>query len=215
MFIFIGLDTIIEMKKIVVFTSGGDSPGMNACIRAVVRTALYHKMEVMAITHGYEGMINDEFTHLNQKSVANIIQRGGTILKTARSARFRTLEGMLKAKENIEKYGIEGLYDEQRSGRKPILPREKEEGFLKALCDLQSNRTGGRITAADIQNLLKEKFKSKYSVDGIYDLLDRLNIVWITGRSIHPKADKEKQEEFKKKLSRVNKKMSSSRYFPR
>ncbi len=96
------------MKKIVVFTSGGDSPGMNACIRAVVRTALYHKMEVMAITHGYEGMINDEFTHLNQKSVANIIQRGGTILKTARSARFRTLEGMLKAKENIEKYGIEG-----------------------------------------------------------------------------------------------------------
>lgn len=115
----------------------------------------------------------------------------------------------------FEEYGLEGLYDEQRSGRKPILPREKEEGFLKALCDLQSNRTGGRITAADIQNLLKEKFKSKYSVDGVYDLLDRLNIVWITGRSIHPKADKEKQEEFKKKLSRVNKKMSSSRYSPR
>jgi transposase len=105
--------------------------------------------------------------------------------------------------------GLDGLIDKQRSGRTPILPREKEEEFLTTLDDLHSSNNGGRTTAGDIKNLLKQKFKVEYSIDGVYDLLDRLNIVWITGRSIHPKADKEKQEEFKKKLSRVTKKMSS------
>lgn len=97
------------MKKIAVLTSGGDSPGMNACIRAVVRTAIYHKIDVMGIMHGYDGMINDEFLSLNAKSVANIIQRGGTILKTARSKEFRTQEGMKQAYANLQKYGVEGV----------------------------------------------------------------------------------------------------------
>ena len=89
------------MKKIAVFTSGGDSSGMNACIRAVVRTAIYHKIEVFGIRRGYEGMIDDDFIPLYAKSVSNILQRGGTILKSARSERFRTAEGMQKAKENL------------------------------------------------------------------------------------------------------------------
>lgn len=97
------------MKKIAVLTSGGDSPGMNACIRAVVRTAIYHKIEVMGIMHGYDGMIKDEFLPLSAKSVANIIQRGGTILKTARSKEFRTQEGMKQAHANLQRYGIEGV----------------------------------------------------------------------------------------------------------
>jgi 6-phosphofructokinase 1 len=97
------------MQKIAVFTSGGDSPGMNACIRAVVRTASYHNLETIGIMHGYEGMINDEFVSLNKKSVSNIIQRGGTILKTARSQRFMTREGMQQAWENLKKQGIEGM----------------------------------------------------------------------------------------------------------
>jgi 6-phosphofructokinase 1 len=97
------------MKKIAVLTSGGDSPGMNACIRAVVRTALYHKLEVMGIMHGYEGMIEGEFIPMNARSVANIIHRGGTVLKTARSKRFPTLAGMKKAKANLEKHHIEGV----------------------------------------------------------------------------------------------------------
>ena len=67
---------------------------MNACIRAVVRTALYHKMEVVGIRRGYDGLIDGDFFEMNAKSVSNIIQRGGTILKTARSPRFRTSEGM-------------------------------------------------------------------------------------------------------------------------
>ncbi len=82
---------------------------MNACIRAVVRTGIYHQCEVMGIMHGYEGMIDGEFIEMETKSVANIIQRGGTILKTARSKRFMTKEGMQLAYENLVKYKIEGI----------------------------------------------------------------------------------------------------------
>lgn len=97
------------MKRIAVFTSGGDASGMNACIRAVVRTGIFNKLEVMGILRGYDGMINNEFIPMNAKSVANIIQRGGTILKTARSDAFFTLEGMRKAKINLEKNKIDGV----------------------------------------------------------------------------------------------------------
>ena len=81
------------MKKIGVFTSGGDAPGMNACIRAVVRTAIYNKVEVAGIIHGYNGMIDGNIIEMQSRSVSNIIQRGGTILKTSRSAAFMTYEG--------------------------------------------------------------------------------------------------------------------------
>ncbi|MBS1646015.1 MAG: 6-phosphofructokinase [Bacteroidetes bacterium] len=97
------------MKKIAVLTSGGDAPGMNACIRAVVRTALYHHIEVIGFKHGYEGLINDECVQLVHQSVANIIQRGGTILKASRSLRFKTEEGMQQALNNLQKHHIEGL----------------------------------------------------------------------------------------------------------
>lgn len=97
------------MKKIAVFTSGGDSPGMNACVRAVVRTALHNHLEVYGIRYGYEGMINNDFIQLNAKSVSNIIHRGGTFLKTARSERFMQEEGRKKALENLKSHGIDGL----------------------------------------------------------------------------------------------------------
>lgn len=97
------------MNKIAVFTSGGDAPGMNACIRAVVRGCLYHKMQVYGIIRGYSGMINGEIKELNSHSVSNIIQRGGTILKSARSEEFKTKEGRTKAYEQLQKLGIEGL----------------------------------------------------------------------------------------------------------
>ncbi len=97
------------MKHIAVFTSGGDSPGMNACIRAVVRTALYEKLEVSGIYRGYQGMIEDDFVKMNSYSVSNIIQLGGTILKSARSAEFRTPEGRRKAYDNLRQRGIDGV----------------------------------------------------------------------------------------------------------
>jgi 6-phosphofructokinase 1 len=97
------------MKKIAVLTSGGDSPGMNACIRAVVRTALYHKIEIWGVRRGYEGLMDDDFVQLDAAAVANIIHRGGTVLKTARSKRFTTTEGVKAAAATLKKRGMEGL----------------------------------------------------------------------------------------------------------
>lgn len=97
------------MKRIGVFTSGGDAPGMNACIRAVVRTAAYKGVEVVGIKRGFQGMIDNEFIELKKSDVANIIQLGGTILKTARSADFMTHHGRQQAYNNIKNAGIEGL----------------------------------------------------------------------------------------------------------
>jgi 6-phosphofructokinase 1 len=97
------------IRKIGVFTSGGDSPGMNAAIRAVVRSARHNDIEVVGIRRGYQGMIEDEFVDLEGGSVSNIIQRGGTILKSARSDQFRTAEGRKLAFDNVKKQGIEAL----------------------------------------------------------------------------------------------------------
>jgi 6-phosphofructokinase 1 len=97
------------MKRIAVFTSGGDAPGMNACIRAVVRGAVYHGLEVFGIRRGYSGMINGDIFQMTSHSVSNIVQRGGTILKSARSKEFMTPEGRAKAAEQLQKFGIEGL----------------------------------------------------------------------------------------------------------
>jgi len=97
------------MKKIAVFTSGGDSPGMNACIRAVVRAAIYYKIEVLGIRRGYKGMINDDFIPMDSKSVSYILHKGGTILGSARSDEFRTVQGRKKAYDNLKKHGIEGI----------------------------------------------------------------------------------------------------------
>ena len=98
-----------KITKIGVLCSGGDSPGMNACIRAVVRTGLYHGLEVFGIMRGYSGMVEDDIVKMESRSVANIIQRGGTILKTARSNEFMEYEGRKKAYDNLKKKGIEGL----------------------------------------------------------------------------------------------------------
>ena len=98
-----------EIKKIGVFTSGGDAPGMNAAIRAVVRTAIYYEKEIAGIFKGYEGMINNDIKKLNARSVANILHRGGTFLKSARSMEFKTAEGMEKAWQNVKAQQIDAL----------------------------------------------------------------------------------------------------------
>ena len=97
------------MKRIGVFTSGGDAPGMNACVRAVVRTAIANGIECVGIKRGYQGMIEGDFVKLEAHSVSNIIQRGGTILKSSRSEQFRTQEGRQMAFNRIGEAGIEGL----------------------------------------------------------------------------------------------------------
>ena len=98
-----------QIKKIAVFTSGGDAPGMNACIRAVVRSSVYFGMEVFGIHGGYQGMIENDIHPMDASSVANIIQYGGTILKTARSKEFMTPEGRKKAFNNLKSHGIDAI----------------------------------------------------------------------------------------------------------
>jgi 6-phosphofructokinase 1 len=97
------------MKRIGVLTSGGDAPGMNACIRAVVRCAIHRKLEVMGIRRGYCGILEEDFVRLNNRSVANTIYRGGTFLETARCEEMKTWEGIKKANEVLQRQGVEGL----------------------------------------------------------------------------------------------------------
>ncbi|WP_299577192.1 6-phosphofructokinase [uncultured Sunxiuqinia sp.] len=98
-----------ELKKIGIITSGGDAPGMNAAIRAVTRAAIYNKLEVVGINHGYKGMVDADFRPLSSRDVSGILQQGGTILKTARCAEFRTKEGREKAYQNLQKAEIDAL----------------------------------------------------------------------------------------------------------
>ena len=98
-----------EIKKVAVLTSGGDAPGMNACIRAVTRAAIFNNMKVIGVYRGYEGLINEEFKEFTSSSVSNTIQRGGTILKTARSKAFLEPEGRKRAYENMVKNEIDAL----------------------------------------------------------------------------------------------------------
>lgn len=98
-----------KVTKVGVLTSGGDAPGMNAAVRAVVRTGIYHGLEMFGVMRGYSGMLDDDIVKMESRSVANIIQRGGTILKTARCMEFFEYEGRKKAYDNLKKRGINGL----------------------------------------------------------------------------------------------------------
>jgi 6-phosphofructokinase 1 len=98
-----------KVTKIGVMTSGGDSPGMNAAIRAVVRTGIYYGLEVFGIMRGYSGMIENDIVPMHSRSVANIIQRGGTILKTARCKEFFEKEGRSKAYQHLKQIGVDGI----------------------------------------------------------------------------------------------------------
>jgi 6-phosphofructokinase 1 len=123
-----------KIRKIGVFTSGGDAPGMNAAIRAVVRACTYYKKECFGIVRGYEGMIEGDIVKLGARSVGNIIQRGGTILKSARSQQFRTPEGRKKAYENIQREGIDALIAIGGDGTFTGLHKFFEEYKIPSVC---------------------------------------------------------------------------------
>jgi 6-phosphofructokinase 1 len=123
-----------NISKIGVFTSGGDAPGMNAAIRAVVRACTYYKKECYGIMRGYEGMIEGDLVKLGARSVGNILQRGGTILKSARSAEFRTPEGRKKAFEKLTKDGINGLVAIGGDGTFTGLHKFYQEYAMPSIC---------------------------------------------------------------------------------
>src|SRR6188474_3214719 len=122
------------IQKIGVFTSGGDAPGLNAAIRAVVRAGSYYKKEAYGIMRGYEGMIEGDFVKLGARSVGNIIQRGGTILKSARSEAFRTPEGRKEAYDNLVKEGIDALVAIGGDGTFTGLHKFYEEYNIPSIC---------------------------------------------------------------------------------
>jgi 6-phosphofructokinase 1 len=123
-----------KIRKIGVFTSGGDAPGMNAAIRAVVRACTYYKKDCFGIVRGYEGMIDGDIVKLGARSVGNIIQRGGTILKSARSQAFRTPEGRKQAYENIKREGIDALVAIGGDGTFTGLHKFYEEFQIPSIC---------------------------------------------------------------------------------
>ena len=98
-----------DIKTIGILTSGGDAPGMNAAIRAITRSAIFNGWKVFGIYRGYEGLIGGDFKELTTESVSNTIQKGGTILKTARSKEFMTPEGRAKAYANLQKFEVDAL----------------------------------------------------------------------------------------------------------
>ena len=98
-----------KINSIGILTSGGDAPGMNAAIRAVTRSAICNGLKVFGIYRGYKGLVTDEIQEFKSQNVSNIIQMGGTILKTARCMEFKTVEGRQQAYENMKKHGIDAL----------------------------------------------------------------------------------------------------------
>src|SRR6188768_3627530 len=123
-----------NILKIGVFTSGGDAPGMNAAIRAVVRACAYYKIECFGIMRGYEGMIEGDIVRLGARSVGNILQRGGTVLKSARSEEFRTPEGRKKAFEKLKKEGIDALVAIGGDGTFTGLNKFHQEYKIPSIC---------------------------------------------------------------------------------
>jgi len=99
----------MKVKKIAVLTSGGDSPGMNTALRSVVRTCAFNNIDCVGVSRGYQGLINDDIKSLKTRSVRGIINRGGTMLYSARSDEFRTVKGRNKAYENVKKHNIDGI----------------------------------------------------------------------------------------------------------
>jgi transposase len=128
-----------------------------------------------------------------------ILQQKESLNKTAKLLKVakKTVRDWLK---KFKEYGLDGLSDKPRSGRKPRLAKDQEVAFADAVIKLQKDKNGGRVTGHDIQKLAADKFNAKLSLDRIYTLLAQLKIVWITGRSKHPKSDEALQEAFKKKI---------------
>lgn len=121
------------MKRIGVLTSGGDAPGMNACLRAIVRCGVSHKLEVVGIRRGYCGILEEDFVALGSRSVSNIIHRGGTILETARCEEMKTAAGIRKAREILQRRGIGGLITVGGDGTFRGAAKLAEAGTVKVI----------------------------------------------------------------------------------
>lgn len=174
-----------SINNIAVFTSGGDAPGMNACIRAVVRTGIANGCKVYGILHGYNGMINDEFVELDASKVGNIIQRGGTILKTARSKEFFTKEGRKKAYDNLKKYNIDGVVaiggDGTFTGATVFMNEYKDISFVGTPGTIDNDLSGTDYTIG-YDTAINTVVEAVDKIRDTADAHDRLFFVEVMGR---------------------------------
>lgn len=173
-----------KISKIGVLTSGGDAPGMNAAIRAVVRTGIYHGLEVFGIVKGYAGMVENEIIPMHSRSVANIIQRGGTILKTARCKDFYEKEGRKKAYENLKKHGIEGVIVIGGDGSfrgADIFSREYDIPFIGLPGTIDKDIAGTDFTIG-FDTAVNTAVEAIDKIRDTADAHDRLFIIEVMGR---------------------------------
>jgi 6-phosphofructokinase 1 len=173
------------MKKIGVYTSGGDAPGMNAAIRAVVRTAVTKNIEVIGIMQGYVGMIENKMTALLMRDMANIIQRGGTILKTGRSLEFLKPEYRTKAFENLKSAGIEGLIciggDGSFRGAQALFSEHKIP--VIGICGTIDNDVFGTDDTIGFDTAINTALDAIDKIRDTADSHDRVFIVEVMGRN--------------------------------
>lgn len=172
------------MKKIGVLTSGGDAPGMNAAYRAVVRTAHGEGLEVMAIRHGYKGLINDNIKKVTPDDVSNIIQRGGTVLKSARCEEFRTEEGRKDAAKVLEKHGIEALITIGGDGTfqgATLLAKEHDINVIGVPATIDNDLVGSDETIG-YDTALNTAMEAIDKIRDTADAHDRLFLVEVMGR---------------------------------
>ncbi|MCS6905942.1 MAG: 6-phosphofructokinase [Bacteroidia bacterium] len=173
------------LKKVGVLTSGGDAPGMNACIRAVTRAAIYNGLQVFGIRYGFQGLIQGDIHQLFANSVSNIIQLGGTILKSARSAEFTTPEGRQKAYEQLQKAGIQALVVIGGDGSY----RGAHE-FITAYPDIQviglpgtiDNDLGGTDATIGFDTAINTAMRAIDNIRDTADAFNRLFFVEVMGR---------------------------------
>jgi len=173
------------MKKIGVFTSGGDAPGMNAAIRAVVRTAHAKNIEVIGILNGYVGMLDNKFVPLNPRDMANIVQRGGTILKTGRSAEFLKPEYRSKAAEYIKSHSIDGLVciggDGSFRGAQALWNEHKIP--IVGICGTIDNDVFGTDDTIGFDTAVNTALSAIDKIRDTADSHDRIFIVEVMGRN--------------------------------
>ncbi len=173
-----------DLNRIAVFTSGGDAPGMNACVRAVVRNAVANDLEVIGVRRGYAGMIEGDFVEMDGRSVSNIVQMGGTILKSARSKAFREPEGRALAAENLHKMNVDALVGIGGDGtfRGAVLLHE-EHGFPVVGCPgTIDNDLFGTDETIGYDTALNTAIENIDRIRDTADAHDRLFLVEVMGR---------------------------------
>ncbi|MEL6615557.1 MAG: 6-phosphofructokinase [Bacteroidota bacterium] len=172
------------MSRIGVFTSGGDAPGMNACIRAAVRRAISEGLEVVGIRRGYAGMIDGDFVEMDRQSVSNILQQGGTILKSARSKAFRTEEGRERAAEHLRAHGVDALVAIGGDGTLEGATRLGEEhGIAVVGCPgTIDNDLFGTDETIGYDSALNTALESIDKIRDTADAHDRLFLIEVMGR---------------------------------